>query len=258
MKKKIFVPTMGALHKGHASLIKEGSKIGDVIVSIFVNPTQFGANEDFDSYPRRKEDDFAYAISSGAKEVWFPTLDEIYPDGPLISESSGELGSILEGSFRPGFFDGVLTVVKKLFQIVEPDVAIFGEKDWQQLVLVKEFSKMFNGPEIMSVKTKRDNNGLALSSRNSYLSKDGYSQSLYIPEALLKVKTAWSEGLRDVRALEAIGIDFLSEKISKIDYLEVRPSFLLPKLDILNQDARVLVAAWVEGTRLIDNEELTL
>ncbi|MBD61530.1 pantoate--beta-alanine ligase [bacterium] len=258
MKKKIFVPTMGSLHEGHASLIKEASKIGDVTVSVFVNPTQFGPNEDFESYPRSKEDDFAYAISSGAKDVWFPTSDEIYPNGPSASEDSGELGLILEGSFRPGFFDGVLTVVKRLFEIIEPDIAVFGEKDWQQLVLIKEFSKIFNGPKIMSVKTKRDKNGLALSSRNSYLSKKGYLQSLYISKALLKVKTAWDEGLRDVRALEAIGIDFLSEKISKIDYLEVRPSFLLPKLDVLNQDARVLVAAWVEGTRLIDNEELTL
>ncbi len=258
MKKRVLVPTMGALHEGHGSLIKKAAKLGDPIVSIFVNPTQFGPNEDFEEYPRNSEKDLNYALSCGAKKVLFPKLSEIYPDGPLATEDSGALGSILEGACRPGFFNGVITVVKKLFQMIDSDIAVFGEKDWQQLVLIKDLSKRINGPSIVSVRTVRDRNGLAISSRNSYLSDEDYEKAVYISRALERVRSFWNDGLRDKKELETVGIDFLSRKVSKIDYLEVRSKKLLPELKVLNQESRVLTAVWIGQTRLIDNRGLQI
>ena len=258
MKKRVLVPTMGALHQGHGALINKASTLGDPIVSIFVNPTQFGPTEDFEKYPRSAERDLDYALKCGAKEVLFPKVSEIYPSGPVATEDSGFLGSILEGAHRPGFFNGVVTVVKKLFETIVSDIAIFGEKDWQQLILVKDLSKRINGPSIVSVSTVRDENGLALSSRNAYLSDEDYEKALYVSKALEKVESFWKDGLRDKKQLETVGIDFLSKKVSKIDYLEVRPKKLLPELKVLNQESRVLTAVWIKETRLIDNKGLSL
>jgi len=249
---------MGALHKGHGALIEKASELGDPVVSIFVNPTQFSPGEDFEKYPRDNKKDLEYALKCGAKKVLFPTVNEVYPTGPRKTENSGPLGSILEGFYRPGFFDGVLTVVKRLFKMTKPDIAVFGEKDWQQLILVKDLSKKMNGPSIVSVKTVRDDNGLALSSRNSYLSKECYRKALFLSKALKKVKSFWDDGLRDRNELEMVGVDFLSKKISKIDYLEVRPKKMLPELGTLDGESRVLVAGWIGETRLIDNEALEL
>lgn len=253
---KVLVPTMGALHQGHAALIAAAARLGRVVVSIFVNPTQFGPHEDFERYPRDPEGDRAFAKEHGADEVWEPTVEEIYPAGPASAQEAGELGQILCGRSRPGHFDGVLTVVGRLFEMAEPAAAVFGEKDWQQLVLVRRLAAARGGPEILSVPTVRDGDGLAVSSRHRYLEPEQREEALALPRALAAVAALWGEGCRQAPLLERRGRESMGQAANNLDYLEVRPHSLLPRRQVFVGEAVALGAQRVGGVRLIDNTPL--
>lgn len=232
-----YVPTMGALHEGHLTLIKLAKeKATHVIVSIFVNPTQFAPNEDFDSYPRTEEEDTAKLAAEGVDILFLPTEDIIYPDGLGSNIKAGRAAEGLETTFRPTFFDGVVNVVNRLFTAVKPDIAIFGEKDFQQLQVITEMVKELNMPiEILPAPIARDESGLALSSRNLYLSEGELVIARKLNVALREAaKTGDIEAAKD--ALSAQGFD-------KIDYIDKRWN-------------RILGAAWLGKTRLIDNIEI--
>jgi len=245
---KALVPTMGALHVGHLALIDRARELADdVVVSIFVNPTQFGAGEDFDRYPRTLDAD--RALIAGRAEVFAPTVDEVYPpEHPPALVHAGPRGELWEGASRPGHFDGVLTVVNRLFELTQPDVAVFGEKDWQQLALIRSMAaERHPNIDIVGVPTVRDDDGLALSSRNRYLSSEERKTAALIPVALNDIVAA-AGSLESVvqarRLLEQSGID--------VDYLAVvDPVTLEPAQP--NSPVRVIIAARVGSTRLIDN-----
>lgn len=232
----VLVPTMGALHKGHQALIKRARELDkEVVVSIFVNPLQFSESKDLAKYPRSPETDIQIATLAGATEVWFPNYEEIYPSEPN-QISAGLVGDLYEGASRPGHFAGVLTVVNRLFEIVKPKAAVFGEKDFQQLWLIKNhFKKM----EIHSVPTVRDYDGLALSSRNGGLSETDRTASLIISKALQEPNR-----MREILA---------TERAFKLDYAEIidESSFTLASTETKNK--RAIIAGWVNGVRLLDN-----
>jgi len=253
------VPTMGALHEGHEALIRAarervdlggavGSRAGSVLVTIFVNPLQFGPNEDFDRYPRTLDRDLAICASNGVDVVFAPDRTQMYPDGePQIRVDPGPLGEILEGASRPGFFHGVLTVVLKLFHLTRPDLAFFGEKDYQQLTLVRRMVRDTDLPiDIVGVPIVREPDGLALSSRNRYLSAAERAAALALFRALRAGAAAASDGRKAVRAaaeFELRGVD--------LDYVALTDPDLGPPP--VHGPARLLVAARVGATRLIDN-----
>jgi pantoate--beta-alanine ligase len=250
-KKIAFVPTMGALHQGHISLVKEAKSLADeVVMSIFVNPTQFESVEDLAKYPRTLNADIQLAESAGVDFLWTPDVSEIYPDKYKLIDA-GELGRIYEGHSRAGHFDGVLTVVNRLFEIVKPDYAIFGEKDFQQLFLIKEFSKRAHpGIEIISGKTIREDSGLALSSRNVRLSPEEKNSALVISRALEigRKEQSYAEVKSSVLAELATEIDF------KLDYFAiVNPKSLLEVDQSHTGPVQLLLAGWVGSVRLIDN-----
>ena len=250
-KKIAFVPTMGALHQGHISLVKEAKSLADqVVMSIFVNPTQFESVEDLAKYPRTLNADIQLAEASGVDFLWTPDVSEIYPDKYKLIDA-GELGRIYEGHSRAGHFDGVLTVVNRLFEIVKPDYAIFGEKDFQQLFLIKEFSKRAHpGIEIISGKTIREDSGLALSSRNIRLSPEEKNSALVIYRALEfgSKKQSYGEIKSSVLAELATEIDF------KLDYFAiVNPKSLLEVDQSHIGPVQLLLAGWGGSVRLIDN-----
>ena len=250
-KKIAFVPTMGALHQGHISLVKEAKSLADqVVMSIFVNPTQFESVEDLAKYPRTLNADIQLAESAGVDLLWTPDVSEIYPDKYKLIDA-GELGRIYEGHSRAGHFDGVLTVVNRLFEIVKPDYAIFGEKDFQQLFLIKEFSKRAHpGIEIISGKTIREDSGLALSSRNVRLSPEEKNSALVISRALEigSKQQSYAEIKSRVLAELFTEIDF------KLDYFAiVNPKSLLEVDQSHTGPVQLLLAGWVGSVRLIDN-----
>jgi pantoate--beta-alanine ligase len=253
-----FVPTMGALHEGHDALMRTARTLGDVVVaSIFVNPTQFGPGEDFERYPRTLDADLARCEKEGVDIVFVPQADEMYPfgidGGPMIDP--GERGAILEGAYRPAHFRGVLTVVCKLISIVRPSQAVFGEKDYQQLVLTRELSRnLFLPVDVVGVPTVRERDGLALSSRNAYLTAAERRQALSLSRALYAGRDAASGGAAAVLRAARAELDAVPEV--EVDYLALTD----PHLDAPPQqgDARLLVAARVGATRLIDNLGLTL
>ena len=250
-KRIAFVPTMGALHQGHISLVKEAKSLADqVVMSIFVNPTQFESVEDLAKYPRTLNADIQLAESAGVDLLWTPDVSEIYPDKYKLIDA-GELGRIYEGHSRAGHFDGVLTVVNRLFEIVKPDYAIFGEKDFQQLFLIKEFSKRAHpGIEIISGKTIREDSGLALSSRNVRLSPEEKNSALVISRALEigSKQQSYAEIKSRVLAELATEIDF------KLDYFAiVNPKSLLEVDQSHIGPVQLLLAGWVGSVRLIDN-----
>lgn len=239
-----FVPTMGALHAGHESLISAArKKCKEVVVSIFVNPLQFENQEDLANYPRTPEIDIERAEKAGATYVWLPTLEEIYPTEPKVI-SAGPIGNIFEGVHRFGHFDGVLTVVKRLFDLVMPDVAYFGEKDFQQLFLIKKMVHELELPiEINPVPIVRDSDGLALSSRNIRLSPEGRKSALIISKALFEGK----------HNREAVLNILKTEPNFNLDYAEVidAQTFAVATKETINK--RTIIAGWVEGVRLLDN-----
>ena len=254
-----FVPTMGALHDGHMALVAEAKLRADhVVASIFVNPTQFAANEDLSVYPRREAADAALLDAAGVAILWAPDVDTMYPDGPEASLRAGAAGEGLDGAARPGHFDGVVTVVARLFGQVRPDVALFGEKDYQQLAVIRELVRDRAIPvEIVGVPTQRDADGLALSSRNAYLSEDERTAARTLPRALGEAAAAIAAGGDVAEAvdkargrLEAAGFD-------PIDYVALHDAETLAPMSVLDRPARLLAAARMGRTRLIDNLPVT-
>lgn len=241
MAEKGFVPTMGALHAGHAALISAARKRSNhVVVSIFINPLQFNDPKDLEKYPRTPDHDRELALAAGASEVWFPTVEEIYPSNPELIKA-GPIGEVFEGFSRPGHFDGVLTVVKRLFDLVQPDFAIFGEKDFQQLFLIKQMVRNFNLPiEIIAHPTIREADGLALSSRNIRLSSEDRAKAAIIYKALNSSRDQMNAVLA-------------SEPAWKTDYATViNPENFKEEFA---PKQRAIIAGWIGGIRLIDNME---
>jgi len=256
------VMTMGALHAGHMELVDQARvRARQVVVTVFVNPLQFGPNEDFDAYPRTLEADVALLAEHGADVVFAPTREEMYPDGnPLVRVTSGHLGTILEGAFRPGHFDGVLTVVNKLMHLVRPTLAFFGEKDAQQLLLITRMVKDFNlNVEICPVPIVRQTDGLALSSRNSYLTTEQQDEALTLSRALSAARHACANGASGPAAKQAALEIFAQQPQVVLDYLVVvNPETIAEVDESYTGPALALVAARVGATRLIDNMRLEI
>ena len=239
-----FVPTMGALHEGHASLIKKAREFSDtVVVSVFINPLQFENKDDLAKYPRTPEFDIEVAAQAGATHLWLPTVEEIYP-GEVQKISAGALGDIYEGVKRPGHFDGVLTVVNRLFELVKPKWAIFGEKDFQQLTLIKN---MKSDVQVIGSPTIRNADGLALSSRNVRISDPEHALVIY--RALMAARN--EKNIDDARRVmqEVLA----SEKAFTLDYAEIINESNFEKASQNDESKRAIIAGWVNGIRLIDN-----
>jgi len=262
----VLVPTMGALHAGHRALLRRAREIavpdGSVVVSVFVNPLQFGAGEDFGTYPRTLDRDLAICAEEGAVMVFAPAREQMYPAEPRITVDSGPVGQLLEGSSRPGFFGGVLTVVLKLFQLTRPDVAVFGQKDAQQLALVRQMTADLDlGVEIAAVPIVRDPDGLAVSSRNVYLSAAERSAALGLSRALAAGAAAAAAGPAAVLAAAGAVLDHAAAGDPPLapDYLAlVDPVTFAEVGDGDHGPALLLVAAWAGTTRLIDNAQVAL
>lgn len=251
-----FVPTMGYLHEGHASLLREGRKHGDVLVlSIFVNPIQFGINEDLDNYPRNMERDFELANACGVDIVFIPTAAEMYPEGFQTGVSVREITTPLCGASRPGHFDGVATVVAKLFNIVRPDVALFGCKDYQQLAVIRRMTADLNLPvEILGMPIVREADGLAMSSRNAYLSPPERESALCLFSAIKRARELFVAGERSVAVLERETRAVVErEPVAIIDYVEFRDGAMLHELEVADNGTLLALAVKVGNTRLIDN-----
>ncbi len=255
------VPTMGALHDGHLSLLRAAGDECDVVaLTIFVNPLQFAAGEDLDRYPRTFDADLKICEREGVDVVFAPSVDEVYPGGqPLVTVAPGPLGDVLEGEVRPGHFRGVLTVVAKLFGLVRPDLAVFGEKDYQQLVLIRQMvADLCLAVEVVGAETLREADGLAMSSRNRYLDPEQRQAAATLARALRGAQEAASSGIE--AALGAARAELHTASAVDVDYLVVRAPDLgeLPADVPAATQARMLVAARVGSTRLIDNAPLTL
>lgn len=258
-----FVPTMGALHEGHASLMRVARRaVGDgpVVVSIFVNPMQFGPTEDLDRYPRTLEADLDLCAGEGVDVVFAPSVEEVYPGGePQVTVEPGPLATILEGKTRPGHFRGVLTVVAKLFGLVRPDVAVFGQKDYQQLTLIRRMvADLCQGVEIIGAETRRESDGLAMSSRNRYLDAAQREVAVALSRALRAAQEAAARGPE--AAVGAARAELGRAQGLELDYLVVTGTDLQPLADDVppGTEARALIAARVGSTRLIDNMPLIL
>jgi len=253
----VLVPTMGALHEGHRTLVRQARTLGgSVVVSVFVNPTQFGPGEDFDRYPRTWDADLAALAEEGADVVLHPGVDEVYPPGAVgVTVQPGPLGDVLEGAVRPGHFAGVLTVVAKLFGLVRPDVAVFGEKDYQQLTLIRAMAReLALGVQVVGVPTVREDDGMALSSRNRYLDPAQRSAAAAISAALRAGADAGPQGPDAVLAAARAVLD--AEPALVPDYLALTDPELGPAPSA--GAARLLVAARAGSTRLIDNTAVRL
>jgi pantoate--beta-alanine ligase len=246
---------MGALHAGHMALISEARRLArHVVASIFVNPTQFGPNEDLDRYPRRVASDSAMLEQEGCAILWAPDAATMYPDGVEATVRAGKLGEDLDGAARPGHFDGVATVVARLLDQVRPDVALFGEKDYQQLAVIRQLVRDLALPvEIVGVPTQRDADGLALSSRNIYLSGEERIAARALPRALGEAARAVSEGEPVAEALAKARETLARAGFAPIDYVELRDSETLGPAGFPARPARLLAAAYLGKTRLIDN-----
>jgi pantoate--beta-alanine ligase len=254
-----FVPTMGFLHTGHRALIDESVSRCDItVVSIFVNPTQFGPSEDLDRYPRALEQDHELCRKAGVNLIFVPDASEIYPPGFQTTVEPGPVAEPLCGAVRPGHFRGVATVVTKLFNIVQPDVAFFGQKDFQQCAVIRQMVRDLNLPiEIVTVPTVREPDGLALSSRNSYLNPTDRERACCLSQGLLAAQAAYEDGERDSGRLIGIARAPMTE-VDQLQYLELRDARTLEAIQgLLDQPAALCVAAYVGTTRLIDNVLLT-
>jgi pantoate--beta-alanine ligase len=257
-RRRAVVMTMGALHEGHLSLVRAARQLADeVVVTIFVNPLQFGPTEDLARYPRDLEGDVALLAGAGADLVFAPTVDEVYRAEPVVTVRAGRVGEVLEGEHRPGHMDGVLTVVLKLLHLVRPDVALFGQKDAQQLVAVRRMvADLDVGVEVVGVPIVRDADGLALSSRNAYLSAGERASALALSRSLAAARAAAASGADAAAVLAAARAILDAEPGIDVDYAAlVDPVGLAPAAD---GPALLLLAARVGTTRLIDNTELVL
>jgi pantoate--beta-alanine ligase len=252
-----FVPTMGALHEGHLTLIDEAKRVADsVVMSIFVNPLQFGPSEDFDRYPRTLDDDAKLASKRGVDFLFTPTREDMYPDhAPVVIVHPGSVGKEWEGAVRPRHFEGVLTVVAKLFHIIMPDVAVFGQKDLQQAAAVKAMVRDLNFPVgILVAPTVREDDGLAMSSRNRYLSPKDRELGLILSKALFAMRDAFGRGERRASALEAIGWRML-ERVAGLTprYLAAVNADTFQRVNNVRHGDAAVGAVRVGETRLIDN-----
>jgi len=256
-KKVALVPTMGALHAGHRELLRRAKRVPNTVVaaSIFVNPLQFGAGEDFEAYPRPLEDDLAVLAEAGVEIAFTPEASDLYSEGAAVTVHPGPLGGQLEGASRPGHFAGVLTVVAKLFNLIRPDYVFFGEKDYQQLVLIKRMVTDLNfDTHVIGVPTVRERDGLALSSRNVYLTPEQREDAVVLSAALTAGAVVGREGAEAV--LEAAWKTLAARPAVEVDYLELRGTDLGPAP--VDGEARLLIAARVGRTRLIDNVPVLL
>jgi pantoate--beta-alanine ligase len=249
------VPTMGALHAGHMALIAEGRRRADrVAATIFVNPLQFGANEDLERYPRREQADSAMLAEAGCDLLWRPDLADVYPPGFATRISVGSIAERWEGAARPGHFDGVATVVARLLLAVRPDVALFGEKDFQQLAVIRRMANdLALGVTIVGVPTVRDADGLALSSRNAYLSADERQRALALPRALGEARRRIGAGDAVDDALDQARAALAAAGFAPIDYVALVDADTLEPLDRPARAMRLIAAATIGGARLIDN-----
>ena len=259
-KPVILVPTMGALHDGHRKLIKEGKSLssnrGTLVVSIYVNPIQFNSEEDLDKYPRTFNEDSKVCEEEGVDIIFLPTDSEMYPDQPLTKVTENTLSKELCGLKRPGHFDGVCTVVTKLFNIIKPHTAVFGKKDYQQLSIIKQLVTDLNyAIEILPVETHREPNGLAMSSRNQHLNLEEKEKACTIYKALCAMAKSKKTVSQEIIELGRSIIEKESQTI-KIEYLEIVDRTLLDKLDIVDKPALAAIAVIVGKTRLIDNIEI--
>jgi len=249
-----FVPTMGFLHEGHLRLVDRAKELAEgVVMSIFVNPLQFGPTEDLARYPRDLARDRSLAAARGVDTLFVPDTSAMYPGEPVARVAPGPVGDVLEGKIRPGHFSGVLTVVAKLFHLVEPDAAVFGRKDFQQATLVRLMVRELDFPiEIDVAPTVRELDGLALSSRNSYLSPDERRSALALSRALRAVEQAWRGGQAEAAALQKKGMETLAAPGVQPEYLALVDEALAP-VERVTAKTIVLVAARIGTTRLIDN-----
>ena len=254
----VFVPTMGNLHAGHISLMTQARAHGDTVVaSIFVNRLQFGPNEDFDKYPRTFEDDCAKLHAAGVDVLFAPTEADLYPEPQEYTVEPPDIQHILDGEFRPGHFRGVATVVLKLFNIVQPQVALFGKKDYQQLMVLRNMARQLALPiEIVGGETVRAEDGLALSSRNGYLSPTERAEAVRLSRELRRIRDAIRAGNTDYAALEQAAVAALAEAGWKTDYVAVRQQSDLKSPKAGNPPLVVLAASRLGSTRLIDNIEV--
>ena len=254
------VPSMGALHEGHLTLVREAKRLADrVAVSIFVNPTQFGPNEDLDAYPRQLAEDSAMLEAEGADLLWAPTVEAMYPDGFASSISVSGVSAGFCGADRPGHFDGVATVVCKLFNQVRPDIACFGEKDWQQLAVIRTMARDLDltfphVDAIHGIATVREADGLAMSSRNRYLTPELREAAGTLPLAMKEAIARIEDGQDVTRSLAALEDELLGAGFDRVDYADLADAMSLDVLtERIDRPMRLLVAARIGGTRLIDN-----
>jgi pantoate--beta-alanine ligase len=250
------VPTMGALHEGHLSLVRAARASCDIVAaSIFINPTQFGPNEDLAKYPRTFEADRGLLEKEGVELLFAPSVEEMYPSGAVTWVAVEGLSDKLDGRSRPGHFRGVTTVVAKLFHIIEPDAAFFGQKDAAQVAIIRRMVRDLNfAVEIVPCQIVREPDGLAMSSRNAYLNAEQRKQALVLQRSLLRVKSLWEAGERDARKLVAAGMaEVAGEKSVGLDYFEIIDPESLDQVETAAGGALVAVAAFVGTTRLLDN-----
>ena len=256
-KKIAFVPTMGALHDGHVSLVEIAKQSADfVVVSIFVNPLQFAANEDFDKYPRNLQADAEKLSAVGVDVVFAPTVGEVYPNGDAITQHAGEIGKVYEGAIRPEHFDGMLTVVARLFDLVQPDFAVFGKKDAQQLFLIHRMvansNHRWNQLAIIAAPIIREQSGLAMSSRNQYLSDSDRELAAGIHKALTSANTG-------TPSARLASVEVALDPAIRLDYVAlVNPNSFEPIDESFSGQALLLIAARVGNTRLLDNLSITI
>lgn len=260
----VFVPTMGALHDGHLQLMRDARRIagegGRVVVSIFVNPLQFGPKEDFSKYPRELEADGEKCRSVGVDAIFAPTAEEMYPADRSVIVLETKLSRVLCGASRPGHFDGVCTVVLKLFNLVRADAAVFGKKDYQQLAIIRRMVRDLDVPvEIVGSETVREADGLAMSSRNRYLSPEERQQAPAIRQALLAARRRFTEGERDTAALIRAFRQHLQDEapLHRVDYIECVDRDTLEPQDHASERSLLATAVFFDRTRLIDNLELS-
>lgn len=259
----ILVPTMGALHEGHATLIREARRMaGDhacVAVTIFVNPLQFGPNEDFDRYPRTLDADLRLCRECGADMVFAPAVSEVYERDRSIQIIENTLSKVCCGASRPGHFDGVCTVVAKLLNLIQPNEALFGKKDYQQLAIIRRMVRDLNFPvEVHGVDTVREADGLAMSSRNRYLNEGERAQAPSLYAALVKARQAWQGGVTGARNLKDIISQHLAEHapLGRIDYVSILDRHSFEALEVAGNDGLIALAVFFDKARLIDNVEL--
>jgi len=251
----VFVPTMGNLHAGHVALIRRAKQLSDcVVVSIFVNRLQFLPHEDFNQYPRTIAEDCRIVDELGVNRIFAPTEEILYPTQQEFLLALPPVADMLEGEFRPGFFQGVATIVLKLFNIIQPQFAVFGKKDYQQLFIVREMVRQLNLPiEIVACETIREPDGLALSSRNQYLNNIQRNEARHLYQSLLQIKQEIQSGCNDFPALEENARRNLIHREWRVDYITIRNESTLLPAKSNDRNLVVLGAAWLDKTRLIDN-----